>query len=112
MSEKKPADKTDAHRAILHRVIFPLIEFELFQAAAEYGPYASAHEGFAVILEELDELKAWVWRKEEERDYGQMLEEAIQVAATASRFVLDVCCNDAIDSFVVQPFSETGPAKP
>ena len=64
---------------------------ELDQAQKKFLPFHSAHEGYAVILEELDELKAHVWQKQSERDYEAMRHEAIQVAAMALRFIGDVC---------------------
>lgn len=47
--------------------------------------YTSMHEGFAVLLEEVEELKAHVWMRAENRDMAAMREEAIQVAAVAMR---------------------------
>jgi predicted RNA-binding protein (virulence factor B family) len=44
-----------------------------------------------VLLEEMDELKAHVWTNQEKRDIAAMRQEAIQVAAMAIRFVVDVC---------------------
>jgi hypothetical protein len=64
---------------------------ELLSAVGRYGPMASAHEGYAVILEELDELKAEVWKSPKKRDMRAMREEAVQVAAMALRFIRDVC---------------------
>lgn len=67
-------------------------ESELLRATALHGSFASAHEGYAVILEELDEL--WDEVKKggtEPRSIPRMRKEAIQVAAMAMRFVLDVC---------------------
>jgi glutamyl-tRNA reductase len=51
----------------------------------------SAHEGWAVIWEELDELWDEVRAKQGARDVAKMRKEAVQVAAMAMRFVLDVC---------------------
>jgi len=62
---------------------------ELARARNIHGKLASAHEGYAVILEELDELKAEVWKQFHDRD--AMKREAIHVAAMAMRFVLDIC---------------------
>ena len=53
----------------------------------------SAHEGYAVLLEEVDEL--WDEVKKNPSKYAHrdkdMRKEAIQIAAMAIRFVLDVC---------------------
>ncbi len=51
---------------------------------------ASAHEAFAILLEEADELKAEVWKGPKTRDYEKMQKEAVQVAAMAVRLILDV----------------------
>lgn len=53
--------------------------------------FNSAHEGYAVILEELDELWDEVKKNGQKRDIQKMRDEAIQVAAMAMRFVIDVC---------------------
>jgi hypothetical protein len=53
--------------------------------------FNSAHEGYAVILEELDELWDEVKKNGSQRDVQKMRDEAIQVAAMAMRFVVDVC---------------------
>lgn len=52
-----------------------------------FSLFASAHEGYAVLLEEVDELKAEVWKKQSLRDLGKMRKEAIEVAAMAVKFV-------------------------
>lgn len=51
---------------------------------------SSAHEGYAVLLEELDELWDHVKTKQSKRDLSEMRKEAIQVAAMALRFAVDV----------------------
>jgi hypothetical protein len=68
-------------------------EEELSRAVLKFNRFNSAHEGFAVLLEEVDELKAEVWKNKKDRDVGRMRAEAIQVAAMAMRFVIDVCDN-------------------
>ncbi len=55
------------------------------------GAFHSAHEGYAVILEELDELWEQVRLKRSQRDVDQMRREAVQVGAMALRFLVDVC---------------------
>ena len=64
---------------------------ELRSASRAHAPFASDHEGWAVILEELDELKAQVWQKKERRDRSKMRKEACQIAAMALRFMVDRC---------------------
>ena len=66
-----------------------LIEDELWKARRKFAPMNGPHEGYAVILEELDEL--WEEVKAKKQDKARMREEAIQVAAMAARFVEDVC---------------------
>lgn len=69
--------------------LYDEVTTELHRARSKFAPFNSAHEGYAVILEELDEL--WLEVKANPPDVAQMREEAIQVAAMAMRFVLDVC---------------------
>ena len=64
---------------------------ELKRAREHYEPFASAHEGFAILLEEVDELKAEVWKKPAWRSKDRMRSEAIQIAAMALRFAEDIC---------------------
>lgn len=66
---------------------------EVERAQDSHHPMHSAHEGYSVILEEVDELWDEVKlnpRKNPQRN-ATMRKEAIQVAAMAIRFVLDVC---------------------
>jgi hypothetical protein len=69
------------------------VERELAKAIQMHGPMHSKHEGFAVMLEEFDELKDEVWTNERKDpdSLKRMRKEAVQVAATALRFLLDVC---------------------
>jgi hypothetical protein len=64
---------------------------ELGRAIRKYPKMHSAHEGYAVILEELDELKTEAWKKPKKRSVAKMRKEACQIAAMALRFMLDVC---------------------
>lgn len=62
---------------------------ELDKARAKHAPMHGPHEGYAVILEELDEL--WDEVKAQHQDKERMRKEALQVAAMALRFIVDVC---------------------
>lgn len=67
------------------------VEAEINSAKDKWPPFNSAHEGFAVLLEEVDELKAHVWTNQKRRDLDAMRNEAIQVSAMAIRFASEVC---------------------
>jgi glycyl-tRNA synthetase beta subunit len=64
---------------------------EAVSAASKWPPMNSAHEAFAVLHEEFDELWEHVKVNQKRRDYAAMRQEAIQVAAMALRFVADIC---------------------
>ncbi len=64
---------------------------ELDRALKRWPKWTDAHQGIGKILEEFDELKAEVWRKESKRRPKKMRHEAIQIAACAIRFALDLC---------------------
>ena len=61
------------------------------KAIAIYQPFHSAHEGYAVLLEEVRELEKEVFKRPGRRSRLLMRKEAIQVAAMALRFIVDVC---------------------
>ena len=60
---------------------------EYAEAKGKFKDFNSDHEGFAVILEELDEL--WEAIKKNKSN-GRKRDEAVQVAAMAIRFLTDV----------------------
>lgn len=64
---------------------------ELEQATCKFGSFKSAHEGYAVLLEEVDELWDEVKKNSKSRSKALMRAEAVQVAAMALRFIEDVC---------------------
>ena len=61
---------------------------EAILACKEWEPFNSVHEGYAVILEELDEL--WEECKRGASDQQLLREEAIHVAAMAIRFIAEL----------------------
>jgi hypothetical protein len=66
---------------------------ELIAAREKFGPMASSHEGYAVLLEEVEEL--WEEVRDNKRDVAAykaaMRTEAVQVAAMAIAFIAEVC---------------------
>lgn len=66
----------------------------LEKAIEKHAPFTTFHQGYAVILEELDELwnevKAWQPTSTPE-DIARMRKEAFHVAAMAIRFIKDLC---------------------
>lgn len=68
---------------------------ELMQALHKWPAFNSAHEGYAVLAEEVDELWQHVKTNQRKRDLLAMRKEALQVAAMALRFAIDVC-NDHV----------------
>jgi len=85
MSGTEPVQKDMSQElALAHEVAR-----ELMRARSLHSPQHGPHEGYAVILEELDEL--WDEVRKKQPDLAAMREECIQIAAMAMRFVLDVC---------------------
>lgn len=68
-----------------------LVQHELKTAMTNWPAFNSAHEGFAVLKEEVDELWDHVKTNQKRRDLVAMKKEAIQVAAMALRFACEVC---------------------
>ncbi len=62
------------------------LERELARALGKHGRLRSAHEGYAVIKEELDEM----WEEVRRDDLEGALREAAQVGAMAMRFIWDL----------------------
>ena len=72
-------DKTLAVEMILNELSF---------ATSKFGKFNSTHEGYAVILEELDEL----WENIKfNGTKDELKKEAVQVAAMGLRFLMDCC---------------------
>ena len=69
--------------------ILQQVKTELVRARSKFANFNSAHEGYAVLLEEVDELWEEIKGNEE---VAHMRNEAVQIAAMAIRFIED-CCN-------------------
>ena len=70
------------------RLALTMTEKEVRSAMETHGDFRSAHEGYAVILEELDELWDEVKKRGARRDRDQMTQEAKQVAAMGVKFLM------------------------
>ena len=76
---------------------------ELMDATQNFGAFNTPHEGYAVILEELDELWDAIKIKQGGKDekgrtrIEAIREESIQVAAMALRMLVD-CCPKSLPS--------------
>jgi hypothetical protein len=68
-----------------------LVQKEVLKSSAIHGPFRSHHEGYAVILEETDELWDEVKKKRSRRIESDITREAVHVAAMAVRFLIDLC---------------------
>lgn len=69
-------------------IVLDLARLELETALAAHGQFASAHEAYAVLAEELDEFWEHVRKKRSERDPHAMQQEAIQIAAMGLKLAL------------------------
>ena len=67
-----------------------LVTAELDRARGKFGPFHTAHEGYAVLLEEVDELWDLVKQKQSTRNPAAMLTELVQIAAMAERMADDL----------------------
>ncbi len=66
------------------------IDDELARARAKHPSMPTEHHGLSVLREEIAELEAEVF-KQQPYDHAAMRKEAIQIAATAIRFIQDLC---------------------
>jgi len=76
--------------AAQHSATIAAIAAEVDRARGMHAPMCSAHHAYAVILEELDEFKAEVWKCRSARDPQAMRAELIQLAAMCVRAIEDL----------------------
>jgi hypothetical protein len=67
-----------------------LVDIELKKARQNHGPQSSYHEGYAVLLEEVDELWDEVRKKSTKRSHTATLAELVQIASCAQKMAEDV----------------------
>ncbi len=70
--------------------LFPEILAELQLARRVHEPMHSAHEAYAVILEEVDEFWEETKKRSAEQDKQKMKNELVQIAAMAVRAIVDL----------------------
>lgn len=69
---------------------FAFVYQEFTDACRAFGPFASPHEGYAIMLEEMDELWEEVKGNKVAGAHERQIEEAKQVAAMAIRYIVDI----------------------
>lgn len=74
------------HRLHILDLALAEVRAEVVRAIEKYPTFNSAHEGYAVIAEELDEL----WDEVKGNGPVRARKEAVQVAAMAIRFMTDI----------------------
>lgn len=76
----------DGHRMVNADIALDLVRQELMRAIEKHPVFNSSHEGYGVLLEEVDEL----WDEVKANRPAEAQAEAIQVAAMAIRFITDL----------------------
>ncbi len=66
------------------------VQRERDRACEKHPPLHSLHEAYAVILEELDEFKAEVWKQKQARSEDAIRAELVQIAAICMRTAQDL----------------------
>lgn len=66
------------------------VAVELAHARAKHGEIHSLHEGYAILLEEVDELWSLTKLQDAKRDPMWVYQELIQIAAMAQRIAEDL----------------------
>jgi len=99
--------------AAVMELALKLAEHELLRA--KHGRFVSAHEGYAIILEELDELKHEVWKDRHNPD--RMLKKAVRVTAMGLRFLVDIALpaltrQDDIRDAIRRPLKQAKATRP
>lgn len=94
-----PTTKPKVESIILAEVLA-----ELHRARSKNAKFNSPHEGYAVLLEEVDEL----WAEVKANNHNRQYFEAIQVAAMSLRFLYDLCGDIASERVLREVISNDG----
>lgn len=81
-----PDEPEPTHLTVAHHVIAGNVLAELNRAIKAFPPMNTAHEGYAILREEVDEL----WDEVKANRPDRAIAEAYQVAAMAIRFIHDM----------------------
>lgn len=71
-------------------ILLAEVDTEIENAERNYLPFHNLHEGYAVLLEEVDELWNHVKCKQFKRNKSKIHNECIQVAAMACRIIINL----------------------
>lgn len=69
------------------KIIIEKINLELDKCDNEHKPFSSSHEGYGVLLEEVDELWDEIKLSKKYNANKRMVNEAIQIASMAIKFI-------------------------
>ena len=76
-------------------MVISAVKKEFLRAITKFGSFHNAHEGYAVLLEEVDELWENVKLNQKNTLRSRLIrEEAIQVAAMSIRIIID--CTEVV----------------
>jgi hypothetical protein len=74
-----------------------LVAEELNDCRGKHKPINSCHEGYAVLLEEVEEFWVEVMKKRSKRDKQKLLMELVQIATVAQRVAEDLGLLDCLE---------------
>ncbi len=103
----------EVERIEYHKEIVKMIESQRFLTAVgnelarvrdQYPPIHSTHEGFSIIHEAFDTLKAEVWRRA--AHHAALRRELVQLAAMCARMAVDLGLDDGRGTAAMTPHDE------
>ena len=83
--------QTMTNSELIDKILIKFTDEYLRATSIHTTPFTSAHEGYAIMLEEFDEMWDAVRLKENNPSrFHELEDEAVQVGAMALRFLIDV----------------------